>query len=963
MWRSRGGCGGSGCACQTGHSPCGLAGATPRHPRCAADRSSPTMPSGDPGRPMIATTRPLQPSFPQIPEPSPHPAELPPHAERNAWAKSPPSRTIAFDASQRRVAGGAAPAPAPRLPCAGWRAASSTTRSGPTTWCRTPGWRRSAGRHGRSEEVAAGWPWSCAGWPGKGRLGRRSERIANASARAPRPKSPLERAERDFELERKLVEALGALREPYKTTIHLRFYRDLAPSEIARAQGISVETVKTRLRRGLELLRTRLDAGHGGQRGLWAVPLAAWSERSLSTAPPVASAAPAGAAGTGAILNGVAVMKLAALLVLSVSLTVAVVFAARGLRQPEGPVELALGEDVNASAPAQLALAEGTARSTRRATRAAPWAAPPSRRPRKHPRSRRAREPAGRGRSRTGGRGGARDPGGLVRDERAERDGPAGAAPGPESTQARRARGRLRRLPTRARPGRGPGGRHRARHAVARRPARRPRGRRRRARIAAASLVVAAPRGGPVPGGGPRPAPRASGAREELGRRHVRPRRRAPRPDTGVGTDPRSPRRMLADRAGGARCGAWRPLDLVEPPVEEDVIAGLVLLPEDVAPESLSIWCRRPSAAGAATRIVPINESGRFRVRLDEPVAHDLWIDAGSLAGRRGGGRLGRDARHGGPRAAPGAVAHRRPRRDGPEGRPHRSLLDGARAHRRTDRAGPGSHVARGLPRHPPGAARRAVQPDGPRRRLRRGAAGPFEPAWFPTRCAPSSPSCRASGSRAGSWPAGARRHGGDNLPDGLRRGSRGGRLPRAHALPARGSRVHRRRGTLRADGARERLVPRPRLGPGWATCELGPIHLDTAPALEGLDLELTRGGTIEGRRADAGRHEPRRRPRGDLARRPARADAAHRRRRGLPLREPHAREWIVERHGARDRRAGDLRPHPAPATRGPVAGQLHRAPRASRPGSSSTTPTERRASCAVVCASTARRPAAGRRS
>src|SRR5262249_47014883 len=51
-----------------------------------------------------------------------------------------------------------------------------------------------------------------------------------------------------------------ALEEPYRSTLLARYFDELPPTEIARALDVSVETVKTRLKRGLAQLRERLDS-------------------------------------------------------------------------------------------------------------------------------------------------------------------------------------------------------------------------------------------------------------------------------------------------------------------------------------------------------------------------------------------------------------------------------------------------------------------------------------------------------------------------------------------------------------------------------------------------------------------------------------------------------------------------------------------------------------------------------
>jgi len=71
--------------------------------------------------------------------------------------------------------------------------------------------------------------------------------------------------------------AVRALEEPYRTTLLLHFYRGLTPSEIARREELPPGTVRSRLKRGLDLLRARFDAEHDGDRRAWSVALLAWA--------------------------------------------------------------------------------------------------------------------------------------------------------------------------------------------------------------------------------------------------------------------------------------------------------------------------------------------------------------------------------------------------------------------------------------------------------------------------------------------------------------------------------------------------------------------------------------------------------------------------------------------------------------------------------------------------------------
>jgi hypothetical protein len=62
-------------------------------------------------------------------------------------------------------------------------------------------------------------------------------------------------------LHESLVQAVDRLEEPYRATIVLRFFYDLKPAEAAERLGVPVETVRTRTKRALEMLRGRVDRG------------------------------------------------------------------------------------------------------------------------------------------------------------------------------------------------------------------------------------------------------------------------------------------------------------------------------------------------------------------------------------------------------------------------------------------------------------------------------------------------------------------------------------------------------------------------------------------------------------------------------------------------------------------------------------------------------------------------------
>ncbi len=70
-----------------------------------------------------------------------------------------------------------------------------------------------------------------------------------------------------------VTDAVLALDEPYQTAIFLRYFENLPPRTIAQRTGANVATVKSRLARGLVLLRHRLDKGSPPRRA-WQPALA-----------------------------------------------------------------------------------------------------------------------------------------------------------------------------------------------------------------------------------------------------------------------------------------------------------------------------------------------------------------------------------------------------------------------------------------------------------------------------------------------------------------------------------------------------------------------------------------------------------------------------------------------------------------------------------------------------------------
>jgi protocatechuate 3,4-dioxygenase beta subunit len=71
-----------------------------------------------------------------------------------------------------------------------------------------------------------------------------------------------------------MTEAVVGLPEPYRRTVLLRYYSGLSPREIAEQEAAPLETVKSRLKRGLVLIRTALEKPDGSDRSRALVILA-----------------------------------------------------------------------------------------------------------------------------------------------------------------------------------------------------------------------------------------------------------------------------------------------------------------------------------------------------------------------------------------------------------------------------------------------------------------------------------------------------------------------------------------------------------------------------------------------------------------------------------------------------------------------------------------------------------------
>lgn len=114
------------------------------------------------------------------------------------------------------------------------------------------------------------------------RAGGRRRARERAAARPEEVPSVEEIARRE-EIRREVLEAVLALEEAQRAALLLRYWRGLEPRRIAATLGVPVETVRTRIRRGCERLRERLDGLHG--RDFWPALLAPFALEGLAAAP------------------------------------------------------------------------------------------------------------------------------------------------------------------------------------------------------------------------------------------------------------------------------------------------------------------------------------------------------------------------------------------------------------------------------------------------------------------------------------------------------------------------------------------------------------------------------------------------------------------------------------------------------------------------------------------------------
>jgi RNA polymerase sigma-70 factor (ECF subfamily) len=103
---------------------------------------------------------------------------------------------------------------------------------------------------------------------GDDRRGAR-ERVAAIPEDIPSSEAIVEKEE----IRRKVIDAVLSLDEPYRSVIVLRFYQELSLKDAARRLDIPLDTMRSRLKKALELLKCRLDSDFGGKRAAWIAAL------------------------------------------------------------------------------------------------------------------------------------------------------------------------------------------------------------------------------------------------------------------------------------------------------------------------------------------------------------------------------------------------------------------------------------------------------------------------------------------------------------------------------------------------------------------------------------------------------------------------------------------------------------------------------------------------------------------
>jgi RNA polymerase sigma-70 factor (ECF subfamily) len=153
-------------------------------------------------------------------------------------------------------------------------------------------------------------------WRGAHHREQRERAFAESPREVPTPAEILERES----MRREIVDAVLALDEPWRAALILRFFEELSTQDVARRLEVPHATARTRIKRGLELLRARLEQRRGASGSAWALAIVrSWRLEPLSYRAVAAAAAKS-------VIQGVLIVTTAQKIVLGAA-TVALIAA------------------------------------------------------------------------------------------------------------------------------------------------------------------------------------------------------------------------------------------------------------------------------------------------------------------------------------------------------------------------------------------------------------------------------------------------------------------------------------------------------------------------------------------------------------------------------------------------------------------------------------------------------------
>ena len=139
---------------------------------------------------------------------------------------------------------------------------------------------------------------------------RRSEgrrRVREESVARPEGEKSAADLVAEAEVLKRVVAAVLELEEPCRGALLLRYFEDLPAGEVARRQGVPLETARSRIKKAVSLLREKFDAETHGDRSAWALALGPLIGRPDAVLPPSAGAG-AAASATGLLTLGGVIM-------------------------------------------------------------------------------------------------------------------------------------------------------------------------------------------------------------------------------------------------------------------------------------------------------------------------------------------------------------------------------------------------------------------------------------------------------------------------------------------------------------------------------------------------------------------------------------------------------------------------------------------------------------------------------